>query len=126
MFLLIPRSQYALSGRQYHIDKISIDKNKEKNREKYISVFLSIDIYFIRLNPINPRSKKLSGETNVDCICAYTAQDSLQQEIIRDNNCARQAQRNPTTHNKNPCKNRSVASALSVIDFERGERAKGE
>ena len=28
-----------------------------------------------------------------DCICAYTAQDSLQQEIIRDNNCARQAQR---------------------------------
>ena len=27
---------------------------------------------------------------------------------------------------KNPGKNRSVASVLSVIDFERGERAKGE
>ena len=62
----------------------------------------SDDRFGLELNPINPRSKKLSGETNVDCICAYTAQDSLQQEIIRDNNCARQAQRNPTTHNKNP------------------------
>ena len=32
-----------------------------------------------------------------DCICAYTALDSLQQEIIRDNHSAREAQRNPTT-----------------------------
>ena len=31
-----------------------------------------------------------------DCICAFTALDNLQQEIIRDNHCARQAQRNPT------------------------------
>ena len=80
----------------------------------------------IRVNPINPCLKKLSGETNSDCICAYTGLDSLQQEIIRDNHCARQAQTNPARHNKNPWKNRSVASALSVIDFERGERAKGE
>ena len=29
-----------------------------------------------------------------DCICAYAAQDSLQQEIIRDNHSARQAQTN--------------------------------
>ena len=61
-----------------------------------------------------------------DCICAFTALDNLQQEIIRDNHCARQAQRNPARHNKNPWKNKSVASGLSVIDFERGERAKGE
>jgi len=37
-----------------------------------------------------------------DCICAYTALDSLQQEIIRENPSARQAQTNPATHNKNP------------------------
>ena len=49
----------------------------------------------------------------------------LQQEIIRGNPSARQAQINPTTQ-KNPWKNRSVASALSVIVFEHGERAKGE
>lgn len=36
-----------------------------------------------------------------DCICAFTALDNLQQEIIRDNHCARQAQRNPARHNKN-------------------------
>ena len=35
-----------------------------------------------------------------DCICAYTALDSLQQEIIRDNHCARQAQINPTKYKK--------------------------
>ena len=39
-----------------------------------------------------------------DCICAFTALDNLQQEIIRDNHCARQAQRNPARHNKNPWK----------------------
>ena len=27
-------------------DKISIDKNKEKNREKHLSLFLSIDIFY--------------------------------------------------------------------------------
>ena len=37
-----------------------------------------------------------------DYICACTALDSLQQEIIRDNHSARQAHINPTTHNKNP------------------------
>ena len=47
-----------------------------------------------------------------DCICAFTALDNLQQEIIRDNHCARQAQRNPTIHKKNPWKNKSVASAF--------------
>ena len=52
-----------------------------------------------------------------DCICAYTALDYLQQELIRENPSARQAQRNPTRHNKNPWKNKSVASGLSVIDF---------
>ena len=46
--------------------------------------------------------KKLSGETNTDCICAYTGLDYLQQEIIRDNHCAQQAQTNPARHNKNP------------------------
>ena len=51
---------------------------------------------------------------------------SFQQEIIRDNHCAQQAPTNPTTRNKNPWKNRSVASVLSVIDFEHGERDKGE
>ena len=60
-----------------------------------------------------------------DCLCAYTALDYLQQEIIRNNHCAQQAQK-ILQHNKYPWKNRSVASALSVIDFERGERAKGE
>ena len=49
-----------------------------------------------------------------DCICAFTALDNLQQEIIRDNQCARQGQRNPARDNKNPCKNRSVASAFYV------------
>ena len=33
-----------------------------------------------------------------DCICAYTALDYLQQEIIRENPSARQAQTNPTIH----------------------------
>ena len=37
-----------------------------------------------------------------DCICAYTALDYLQQEIIRENPSARQAQTNPARHNKNP------------------------
>ena len=37
-----------------------------------------------------------------DCLCAYTALDYLQQEIIRENPSARQAQTNPTTHIKNP------------------------
>ena len=37
-----------------------------------------------------------------DCICAYTALDYLQQEIIRENLSARQAQTNPARHNKNP------------------------
>ena len=31
-----------------------------------------------------------------DCICAFTALDNPQQELIRDNPSARQAQRNPT------------------------------
>ena len=35
-----------------------------------------------------------------DCFCAYTALDYLQQEIIRENHCAQQAQTNPTTHIK--------------------------
>ena len=35
-----------------------------------------------------------------DCICAFTALDDLQQELIRDNQRARQAQRNPTIHKK--------------------------
>ena len=89
--------------------------------------------------------KKLGGgETNTDCtditdfirgatwywiyyglhLRLYGA-GCLQQEIIRGNPSARQAQINPTTQ-KNPWKNRSVASALSVIVFEHGERAKGE
>ena len=38
--------------------------------------------------------KKLSGETNTDFICAYTVSDRLQQEIIRENHSARQAQKN--------------------------------
>ena len=37
---------------------------------------------------------------------------SFQQEIIRDNHCAQQAPTNPTTRNKNPWKNRSVASVI--------------
>ena len=37
--------------------------------------------------------KKLSGETNTDFICAYTVLDRLQQEIIRENHSARQAQK---------------------------------
>ena len=41
----------GLSGRQYQADKnradkISIDKNKKKNREKYLSLFLSIDFFY--------------------------------------------------------------------------------
>ena len=35
-----------------------------------------------------------------DCICAYTAQDYLQQELIRENLSARQAQRKPITQKK--------------------------
>ena len=37
-----------------------------------------------------------------DCFCAYTALDYLQQEIIRENPSAWQAQTNPTIHKKNP------------------------
>ena len=44
-----------------------------------------------------------------DCICAYAAQDSLQQEIIRDNHSARQAQ---TNHNR---KNKSVKEQIRRI-----------
>ena len=36
-----------------------------------------------------------------DCLCAYTALDYLQQEIIRENPSARQAQK-ILQHNKNP------------------------
>ena len=55
---------------------------------------------------------------------------STKQVIIREDPSARQAHTNPKEKN-NPNKeirekNRSVASALSVIDFERGERAEGE
>ena len=39
-----------------------------------------------------------------DCLCAYTVLDYLQQEIIRENPSARQAQTNPGRHNKNPWK----------------------
>ena len=35
-----------------------------------------------------------------DCICACTAQDYLQQEVIRENPSARQAQRKPITQKK--------------------------
>ena len=53
-----------------------------------------------------------------DCICAFTALDDLQQELIRDNPSARQAQRNPARHNKNPWKEQiRRISFLSVIDF---------
>ena len=46
-----------------------------------------------------------------DCFCAYTAQDSLHQEIIRDNHSARQAQ---TNHNR---KNKSVKEHICRIRF---------
>ena len=60
-----------------------------------------------------------------DCFCAYTALDSLHQEIIRDNHSARQAQ---TNHNRI---NKSVKEQIRRIrvirdSFERGERAEGE
>ena len=48
-----------------------------------------------------------------DCICAYTALDSLQQEIIRGNPSARQAQINPTTQKK------SVKEQIRRIGFIR-------
>jgi len=52
-----------------------------------------------------------------DCICAYTALDYLQQELIRENPSARQAQTNQQDTIKIREKNKSVASALSVIYF---------
>ena len=47
----LKHDEERLSGRQYQADKnradkISIDKNKEKNREKYLSLFLSIDFLY--------------------------------------------------------------------------------
>jgi len=39
-----------------------------------------------------------------DCICAYTALDYLQQELIRENPSARQAQTNQARHNKKSVK----------------------
>ena len=112
----------------------------------FIRWWYSLNERSIRVNPINQCSKKRlgGGETNMDCtditdfirdatwywiyyglhLRLYGA-GCLQQEIIRDNPSARQAQINPTTQ-KNPWKNRSVASVLSVIVFEHGERAKGE
>ena len=55
---------------------------------------------------------------------------STKQVIIRENPSARQAHTNPNKKiiqiKKSVKKNRSVASGLSVIDFERGERAEGE
>ena len=44
-----------------------------------------------------------------DCICAYTALDYLQQEVIRENLSARQAQ---TNHNR---KNKSVKEQIRRI-----------
>jgi len=61
-----------------------------------------------------------------DCICAYTALDYLQQELIRENPSARQGQTNPARHNKNPWKEQIRRIWLSVIDFEYGETAEGE
>ena len=49
---------------------------------------------------------------------------SSKQVIIREDPSARQAHTNPNKKIRE--KNRSVASGLSVIDFERGERAEGE
>ena len=50
----------------------------------------------ISFNPVLP----LDIWFTTDCICAYTALDSLQQEIIRDNHSARQAQTNHNRINK--------------------------
>ena len=61
-----------------------------------------------------------------DCICACTARDYLQQELIRENLSARQAQRNPITQKKSVKEQIRRIRFLSVIDFEPGERAKGE
>ena len=56
----------GLSGRQYQADKnradkISIDKNKKKNREKHLSLFLSIDFlyHYKQWNP-QPRQRDFS------------------------------------------------------------------
>ena len=99
----------------------------------------------IRVNPINPCSKK-TGRLNehgfngfngfyqrcyliLDLLRIAFAPIRRGMPPARDNPW--QSQR-PTGANKsnntkrNPWKNRSVASVLSVIDFERGERAKGE
>ena len=59
----------------------------------------------ISFNPVLP----LDIWFTTDCFCAYTALDSLQQEIIRDNHSARQAQ---TNHNR---KNKSVKEQIRRI-----------
>ena len=60
-----------------------------------------------------------------DCFCAYTALDSLQQEIIRDNHCAQQAPK-IQQHTIKIRERTDPSHRLSVIDFEHGERDKGE
>ena len=57
--------------------------------------FIFSQILFLLVLPLDIRF-------TTDCFCAYTALDSLQQEIIRENPSARQAQTNPARHNKNP------------------------
>ena len=56
------------------------------------------DLFFSRIsfNLVLP----LNIWFTTDCICTYTAQDSLHQEIIRDNHSARQAQTNHNRINK--------------------------
>ena len=89
-----------MSGRQYHIVvllrlRLSPHALKKFTDNTDATDFIFSRILFLLVLPVD------IGFTT-DCIYAYTALDSLQQEIIRDNHCAQQAPTNPTTHIKNP------------------------
>ena len=89
-----------LSGRQYPTDmllhlRLSPHAFKKFTDNTDATDFIFSQILFLLVLPLD------IGFTT-DCFCAYTVLDSLQQEIIRENPSARQAQTNPTIHNKYP------------------------
>ena len=99
-----------LSGRQYqHKQNLRAHRyattTNVQNLSRITLMRRILSFSRISFNPVLP----LDIWFTTDCICAYTALDSLQQEIIRDNHSARQAQ---TNHNR---KNKSVKEQIRRI-----------
>ena len=99
-----------LSGRQYqHKQNLRAHRyattTNVQNLSRIKRMRRILSFSRISFNPVLP----LNIWFTTDCFCAYTALDSLQQELIRENLSARQAQ---TNHNR---KNKSVKEQIRRI-----------